>query len=251
MTTSYTTNYKLDKYVATDKPNLRDQYNTAMDKIDAQMMVNATAANNAATAANNATSAADSAKATATAAQTTANAAQVTANTTTTKLANNYYDKTQVDKLVNTHEFWRYGQTAEDDEGEDVTLTQGWHVSTSIAKVLQAGHDNASEYFTFNQGVFTIVKRGYYRFAYQLWGSVADSTGRISCGFLHGNTECATACTPSPNAKCSVYCAYTHYFQKGETCTVREWGGIDVGESNWSKRTSGHYTFLEIEYEGV
>lgn len=30
----YTTNYELDKYSSYDKPNLRDQYNSAMDKID-------------------------------------------------------------------------------------------------------------------------------------------------------------------------------------------------------------------------
>ena len=30
----YTTNYRLDKYSSTDKPNLRDQYNSAMEKID-------------------------------------------------------------------------------------------------------------------------------------------------------------------------------------------------------------------------
>lgn len=32
--TLYTTNYNLDKYESSDKPNLRDQYNSAMDKID-------------------------------------------------------------------------------------------------------------------------------------------------------------------------------------------------------------------------
>lgn len=30
----YTTHYNLDKYESTDRPNLRDQYNSAMDKID-------------------------------------------------------------------------------------------------------------------------------------------------------------------------------------------------------------------------
>lgn len=37
MATDYTTHYNLDKYTATDKPNLRDQYNAAMDKIDAEL----------------------------------------------------------------------------------------------------------------------------------------------------------------------------------------------------------------------
>lgn len=38
MATDYTTNYHLDKYTATDKPNLRDQYNAAMDKIDTALL---------------------------------------------------------------------------------------------------------------------------------------------------------------------------------------------------------------------
>lgn len=38
MASSYTTNYNLDKYVGTDKPNLRDQYNAAMDKIDTALL---------------------------------------------------------------------------------------------------------------------------------------------------------------------------------------------------------------------
>lgn len=37
MATDYTTHYNLDKYTATDKPNLRDQYNAAMDKVDAEL----------------------------------------------------------------------------------------------------------------------------------------------------------------------------------------------------------------------
>lgn len=34
---SYTTNYSLEKYEGSDKPNLTDQYNAAMDKIDAAL----------------------------------------------------------------------------------------------------------------------------------------------------------------------------------------------------------------------
>ena len=36
MANAYTSNYKLDLYTDTDKPNLRDQYNGAMNKIDSQ-----------------------------------------------------------------------------------------------------------------------------------------------------------------------------------------------------------------------
>ena len=37
MATEYTTHYNLDLYADTDKPNLRDQYNGAMNKIDSQL----------------------------------------------------------------------------------------------------------------------------------------------------------------------------------------------------------------------
>lgn len=37
MATEYTPNYNFDLYASADKPNLRDQYNTAMGKVDAQM----------------------------------------------------------------------------------------------------------------------------------------------------------------------------------------------------------------------
>lgn len=37
MATEYTPNYNLDLYVSTDKPNLRDQYNAAMGKIDTEL----------------------------------------------------------------------------------------------------------------------------------------------------------------------------------------------------------------------
>ena len=37
MATEYTPNYNIDLYAGTDKPNLRDQYNSAMGKIDAQL----------------------------------------------------------------------------------------------------------------------------------------------------------------------------------------------------------------------
>ena len=55
MASEYTPNYNLDKYVGTDKPNLRDQYNSAMDKIDAQFVVienNHTGTNNQISAIN-------------------------------------------------------------------------------------------------------------------------------------------------------------------------------------------------------
>ena len=38
MASEYTTNYNLDLYVSTDKPNLRDQYNGAMGKIDKALL---------------------------------------------------------------------------------------------------------------------------------------------------------------------------------------------------------------------
>lgn len=47
MATDYTPNYSLDLYASTDKPNLRDQYNAAMGKIDTQMKKNADDVTNA------------------------------------------------------------------------------------------------------------------------------------------------------------------------------------------------------------
>lgn len=47
MASEYTPNYNLDLYVSTDKPNLRDQYNAAMGKIDTQMKTNADGITNA------------------------------------------------------------------------------------------------------------------------------------------------------------------------------------------------------------
>lgn len=43
MATEYTQNYNLDLYAATDKPNLRDQYNAAMGKVDTAITGNANA----------------------------------------------------------------------------------------------------------------------------------------------------------------------------------------------------------------
>lgn len=54
MASEYTSYYNLDKYVSSDKPNLRDQYNAAMDKIDAQMYANHGLSSTALNAANDA-----------------------------------------------------------------------------------------------------------------------------------------------------------------------------------------------------
>ena len=43
MATEYTQNYNLDLYASTDKPNLRDQYNAAMGKVDTAITGNANA----------------------------------------------------------------------------------------------------------------------------------------------------------------------------------------------------------------
>ena len=47
MATEYTPNYDLDLYASADKPNLRDQYNAAMGKIDTQMKKSADDVTNA------------------------------------------------------------------------------------------------------------------------------------------------------------------------------------------------------------
>lgn len=51
---TYTLNYNLPKYEADDLPNLLDEYNSAMDKIDAQLKTTDNAAAQAGTAAGNA-----------------------------------------------------------------------------------------------------------------------------------------------------------------------------------------------------
>lgn len=64
MANAYTSNYKLDLYTDTDKPNLRDQYNGAMNKIDSQFT---TVSNNIVVAIEAANQAKDKADANATA----------------------------------------------------------------------------------------------------------------------------------------------------------------------------------------
>lgn len=83
MATSYTPNYKLDLYTDTDKPNLRDQYNGAINKIDEELhnnSVNITTANDT---ANRAYDVASEAKTTATDASKNATTAISTANSAT------------------------------------------------------------------------------------------------------------------------------------------------------------------------
>lgn len=76
---TYTTNYNLDKYEGSDRPNLRDQYNSAMDKIDAAFTSQATDIATAAATARLADSKATDAKADAYTANGTAQAARVSA----------------------------------------------------------------------------------------------------------------------------------------------------------------------------
>ena len=60
MASEYTKNYSFDLYTDNDKPNLRDQYNGAITKIDKQLHANATAISDNATAiSDNATAIAD------------------------------------------------------------------------------------------------------------------------------------------------------------------------------------------------
>ena len=83
MANAYTSNYKLDLYTDTDKPNLRDQYNGAINKIDEELhnnSVNITTANDT---ANRAYDVASEAKTTATDASKNATTAISTANSAT------------------------------------------------------------------------------------------------------------------------------------------------------------------------
>lgn len=86
MASEYTPNYNLDLYTSEDKPNLRDQYNAAMGKIDTQLKANADGVTNVSASVVAATTAANEAKTAAEEAQTAAeNAAPInhaSANTT-------------------------------------------------------------------------------------------------------------------------------------------------------------------------
>lgn len=62
MASEYTPNYNLDLYASEDKPNLRDQYNAAMGKIDTQLKANADGVTNVSASVVAATTAANDAK---------------------------------------------------------------------------------------------------------------------------------------------------------------------------------------------
>ena len=83
MATSYTPNYKLDLYTDTDKPNLRNQYNGAINKIDEELHNNSVNITTANETANRAYDVASEAKTTATEASQNANTAISTANSAT------------------------------------------------------------------------------------------------------------------------------------------------------------------------
>lgn len=75
MASEYTPNYNLDLYASEDKPNLRDQYNAAMGKIDTQLKANADGVTNVSASVVAATTAANEAKQIAQDAETAADAA--------------------------------------------------------------------------------------------------------------------------------------------------------------------------------
>lgn len=62
MASEYTPNYNLDLYASEDKPNLRDQYNAAIGKIDTQLKANADGVTNVSASVVAATTAANEAK---------------------------------------------------------------------------------------------------------------------------------------------------------------------------------------------
>lgn len=85
--TNKTTNYELSQYIGTDKPTYLSDYNGDMQKIDAQMKVNADNVATAISSASTATSTANTASSTASSALSTAQSANTTAgqaNTTAT-----------------------------------------------------------------------------------------------------------------------------------------------------------------------
>lgn len=101
---TYTTNYNLDKYEGSDRPNLRDQYNAAMDKIDAALQTQSVDIASAASVARLADAKADDAKADAYTANGTAQAARVSATEAlTTARAAQSDATTALDMLDDAH----------------------------------------------------------------------------------------------------------------------------------------------------
>lgn len=86
--TNKTSNYNLSQFIGTDKPTYLGDYNSDMQKIDAQMKINADNVATAISSANTATSTANTANTTATQANTTANNANTTANNASTTAGN-------------------------------------------------------------------------------------------------------------------------------------------------------------------
>jgi len=86
--TNKTSNYNLSQFLGTDKPTWLGDYNSDMQKIDAQMKVNADNVATAISSASTATSTANTANATANQANTTANTANTTANQANTTAGN-------------------------------------------------------------------------------------------------------------------------------------------------------------------
>ena len=86
--TNKTTNYDLSQYIGTDKPTYLGDYNSDMQKIDAQMKVNADNVATAISSASTATSTANTASSTASSALSTAQTANSTANSANTTAGN-------------------------------------------------------------------------------------------------------------------------------------------------------------------
>ena len=124
MATEYTPNYKLDLYTDTDKPNLRDQYNGAMNKIDSQF---GTVSNNivvAIEAANQAKEKADSA------ADSAATNAQSIANEVTRAKAAEQDNATKIANEVTR------AKAAEQDNATEI--------ANEVTRAKAAEHDNAT-----------------------------------------------------------------------------------------------------------
>lgn len=102
---TYTTNYNLDKYEGTDRPNLRDQYNSAMDKIDAALTSQAVDIETAAATARLADSKATDAKADAYTANGTAQAARISATEALTAAQAAQSDATTALSMLNDAHF--------------------------------------------------------------------------------------------------------------------------------------------------
>ena len=198
MATSYTPNYKLDLYTDTDKPNLRDQYNGAINKIDEELhnnSVNITTANDTANraydVASEAKTTATDASKNATTAISTANSATETANTASSAASSAVTDANSAKEIANA-------ASATANSAATVANSANDKVDDALVKINDATTklDAATENFTTNfnklSGDITTLQdtKQNRKFSKMLY--IGDSWGQGWTGSNHPSSGLAT-----------------------------------------------------------